>query len=1406
MAVIRPQQILSTTCLVFIGIIILSCAFPKSNLNFENRSESQLSNPNVALLGTTPFEQIQLLNDSTFSPDASHWNFTNSTGITALWNDSYPLNYFAQFNHSSPETGPLTFLELRNAWYGVKIVKGLLFASDDDKLLSITSDSRSILNVEFSSNLTNGDILSLKFWPGNPASIYVRDEDSQLPPIYGTGYYAGDGFKEVNITLRDLSGNKTTFNLDVIVPLGTASLDQVSAYYRPGIKFFNQTASINQTFVSPGNYTAGYSLNATGVVNSFQNVQHAHLAIRINNTIIWSRNLTGVTDITQMDISIPHGLLQKGGNFAIFFEVNLRVHTGAAVEFKLLLDNIYLFQTPNLNLLDDSEFFLGSPYWNATARGLSYTATYDPSFHLYRFNYNSTEIEAGGANLTQTFTRNSSQSDFQLVINFRTFTMTGIDHVNLTAFMNGTKVGTNLTINSTSSNWQQLRINATPGMPVKEDGTIYVLNISLDVKVSSGVFTVKTWNMVLDNISLFALWESNLTQIGDYDGNVTAGLAKDVRYQYNSSLTQQPIRDAIVKVYNNDTGIEWGLDLFGTRKYLVTNFFNGIYNVSISTVGFTGGDYNLAVEFVRPNFPDTRDYLKLTITGNELNITVSSGANFNNTHKIWWVDTENIPYVDDDSKKITLFVRNNITFQPIENAIVEAEMGPNILTWFEIFDRTFNDADKGYYEVVMNTTGITNQSEYLSFNFSIRVTAQNHSASIVLITTKINQLPSTLIVQEIPPFYQGSTLDIDVIFHDTFHDKSINYANLNWSIYGTNLNGTLYFIFFGPYGFYRSQLPLENLPSNNYTLHLTGQKENYVTSTFDLILNIMPKWNVSFLVSFPETLMEGNSYQISYSFTYTELGGPLVGESIAFHVRYNSTGREENYVLFSSDTGLITITLVVPLGENEVTITATYAGKSNVSATTDSRKITVIGRYAVNLEILPSNIPAELVGETDLEITARLTYTNGTPIEGALLVFRVGTSEFSVLTDAAGIARALVKLPTEGTFTINVTYAGTSITQSESIGGAQLTIISQTTATVRQIIYYIIAGAIIAAIAIGTYIGLDRGVVRPRRRARQAEYVSSMNRFEDARNLQILIIINRESGTEIFSKSLSGVPVDPTLVSGFLQAITSFGKELISEETISTLKGPKSFLGKTKSKHEAQVLAFHHFKIVLEESAHLRVALLLLKNPSQRLLNALHKFLDRAETRFGGSIVDLRGRQLTDDETWEIIDDAFEPSLIYIHMLDIVNARSITPTKWEKVVLDEMQRTPFYGEAYLDSLQDEIASHYIGKELEIVDAGLSLRRKNILLALSPKYMEARLTIRKAIDALPVAAKGVILAIGDGEEDPVKIAAKANLTEAEYSSIVQQLQELSIVTEKYKLDMPGKLVYTTLKCGVPVLKQ
>ncbi len=1386
--------------LVFIGLFLIMGSTLVSRYSNKSSSSFPPAHPNAAAFGDTPFDNNQILYDNTFQPNVNHWNFTKSQNIT-VFNSSMSGYYFAEFNHSSAEVGAFTNQSLEDATYGGANKKQVLKYFDNSTLAIPYLLIRKILNVYFPRALTTGDIITLRFQSGNAANIYVRNFDSRLPPVYGTGTYTGTYARDINITLVGISTPMNWFNLDIDVllqsELAYAYLDQVSSYYHEGVKSFSQQASINQTFTTSPSYNSSYFLNVTGAVYSFQNVQYSSLTIRINNTIIMSRNITGVSGATEMFLSVPHGLVQKGGIFTVFFEVNLSINTGAAVNFRLFLTNIYLYEMPNVNLLDDSECILGAPYWNSTARGSSYITNYDPLNNLYEFGYNSTETNPGGGNLKQVFTRNSTQSDFQLVLKYRALDLTGIAHVNLTVYMNNTQIGTNYTITSTSSTWEQVRINATNGIPTQ--GGVYALNISLDVKFSSTSYTLRTWRMQLDNISLFSLWASSLIKIGPYDGNVSVGQSKDVFYQYNVTGLQKAIVDATVQVYDNDTGDEWGLDLFGTRKYSVINYANGTYRIQLNTVGFVGGLYNLSVLFIRACFPDTRDYIQLNITTtvSPLNLTVISGAAFNNTHHIWWINEENAPYVDDATRKLTIYIMDNETHEPIVDAVIEAQMGPNTLVWNEIYSYD------GYYEITMNSTGITPVNDYLLFNFSVRVSAANYSAITELFTTLINCLPTAIAVSAIEPFYQGLTLDLSAYFQDTFNKIGIEYANVSWIVLETGLTGQLDLYLMG---FYRSDLPLQDLLAGNYTLRLSGEKENYLTSILFLYINIMPKYQVSIQVSFPDHYMEGNSYQVTYNFTYTELGSPLIGESINFLVRYLHAGTQENYNLFTSTNGLVTITIAVPMAETEVNITATYGGKTNVSTSFNSTKIPVIRLYEVLINIITTDFAPELVGGTSVEIRAILTYENSTPVVGATLVFRVSTSETIVVTDATGLARALVLLPTEGSFYIQVIYEGTSMIQDTSKQGALLTIISPATAFMNQIIQYAIYIGIIVAIALGMYVGVSRGVVRPRQRARQVEYVGLMNRFEDARNIQLLMIINRESGAEIFSKALSGVPVDPTLVSGFLQAITSFGKELLAEDKVEAMHGPKTFLAKTKGKAEVRVLEFHHFKIVLEETVHIRVALLLLKNPSPRLLKALHKFAEQSEKRFGSQVDQLRGRQLTDEDTWELTEECFEPSLIYVHMTDLVNARLINPTKWEKVVLEEIQKAPFNGEAYLDTLQEQIAHRHIGKELEIVDAGLSLRRKNVLIALSPRYMEVRLSIRKAIDALPVAAKDIILTVGDGDMDSNKIFEKVKLPQEEYAALVQQLQDLGILTEKFKLDLPGKLVYTTLKVGAETLKK
>jgi hypothetical protein len=455
--------------------------------------------------------------------------------------------------------------------------------------------------------------------------------------------------------------------------------------------------------------------------------------------------------------------------------------------------------------------------------------------------------------------------------------------------------------------------------------------------------------------------------------------------------------------------------------------------------------------------------------------------------------------------------------------------------------------------------------------------------------------------------------------------------------------------------------------------------------------------------------------------------------------------------------------------------------------------------YNVNLKILNSTFAAELVGGSNVVVAAQLTLTNGTPVPGATLVFHIGTSTGSAVTDSNGIAQALVTLPTEGTFTINVTYSGTNLIVETAGTSSSFVVISPATIATQQLIQYVIWGLITAAIVIGSYVTLQRGIIRPRQRKRHAEYAGLMDRFEDARNILLLMVINRESGTEIYSKALGGVPVDPTLVSGFLQALTSFSQEILTEERATKLSGSRGKAKKTLFP-EVQTLAFHHFKIIMQDGPNLRVALLLLKAPSKKVVTSLRKFAEHVENKFGPRLNGLHGKQLEDDEIWDSIDQHFEPSLTFLHMLDFEVVGTLSQDKMEKAVLEAIKEAPNFGEVYLDSFAEELSARFVGKKLEILQACLSMRQRKALLPLNPLYMEFRLGIKKAIENLPDTHKDLIKSIGEGQRDLEALMARIKVTEEQLETIIVELKEFGMLTEDLHLDMAGKVVYTTLRCG------
>ncbi len=1345
---------------------------------------THLSTPQGAF-GETPFDSANCLQDPEFNEGENHWNYTSGAHISAK--DDSIIQQGNLSTYSASVVGKQNLAPSYAEYRGGEVTTALT-NNNDGLTTSLTFgllETRANLNVNFSESLSDGCIITMKFTSGSSTDVTIYDYDSTTPAAgYGSATYAG-GVQSLNITLIGMSKSKRSLNLFVSVPLlGTIVLDQVIGYIPP--TQFQECANIKQSLALPQAENLSYSLNFTYAVSQFQSIDQAVLRAQINATELWQANITGTSAYLGNSVSLPRTLLQLGGNFEVVFNLSLNVNTFEEVKFRLFLDNVFLLRTPVLNLLEDPECNSGIP-WDTSQAAANYSLSWDYSAQSFLCKTNTSgrsgwEFADGWVSLKQDFQKNLTQENYQFSLDLKLTNLTGVDHANLTVQINDTIICMEK-IRDTSQSWQHLWWNATTALQVNGN---YTLNITLSIKLTDPHPAVG-WECFLDNIFLYPLWNSSLTQLGGlYDGNVTAGEQKEIWFNYTMTEGGLPIPDAEVIVHNNDTGNEWGLDFSINRKYIVTNFQNGTYSVSIISQGCNVGLYNLSVSFLRANFPCTSLDLPLNVSGSLLSIQYTYGAHYNLTYNMWFVNDDNTPYVNDSTSRISFLVIDSLTFSPLDNAFVEAWCGANNFLWQERYKQTQNLADIGYYDVYINTTGLNPAHEYLVHNFTFLVSAQGYNANISFLSTRINPLPSSLYVPNIDPFYEGSIPEITAIFQDTFNIDSIDGAVVTWEIEGTPCTGQLQFLTFG---YYMGSLSTTGLTAGTYDLQVTGQKSGYVSGYTEVQIQVLPKWNVSTVLVLPAEFVEGNQYSLTYNFTYNETGQPIIGVQIDIKVQFEGVSGDENYVLFTSSKGQISLTLDIPTSATSIGLNATFGGSYNINAMSLNFSASIRQKLVVQLVLVNFEIPTSLIGDSNLELRARLTYSNKTGISGVSLVFSMGSSEATTLTDENGYANVILRVPSEGSFTVSVVYVGSSTIRTVSTATAPITV---TSIAKTAVIIIVIIGTIIVM----GYLTLDRGIIRPRQRKRNLRMKELTRRFDDAKNYLMLMLIDNESGVEAYSTSFSAIPVDPTLVSGFLTAIGSFGQDLLSEDTITKLKGPKA--KKVTIKRSLREINYHHFKILMQETGALRVALIVLESPSPRGLENFQEFARQAEMRFGPTMPTRGGIQIEDDEVWDLIEEYFELALTYTHVLDSEVESTASLSRWERIVSDHLKEAPFYGSASLPKLQEELAYLFPGKDLEILERIFTLRQKRVFLPIPKKFVEFYLSAEDTLQNLLDVQKQLILQVGGGEHNPNQLQRLSQVDQNQFENIVHPLHDVGILTPNYDLSIPGKILLAILK--------
>ncbi|MCK4381410.1 MAG: hypothetical protein KAW51_09760, partial [Candidatus Lokiarchaeota archaeon] len=243
-----------------------------------------------------------------------------------------------------------------------------------------------------------------------------------------------------------------------------------------------------------------------------------------------------------------------------------------------------------------------------------------------------------------------------------------------------------------------------------------------------------------------------------------------------------------------------------------------------------------------------------------------------------------------------------------------------------------------------------------------------------------------------------------------------------------------------------------------------------------------------------------------------------------------------------------------------------------------------------------------------------------------------GQSLGSYLTNSTGEVE--FEIPTySDTRTLNLTIQLTSAYyhQEYSTEISDITIIPSPGLTFEDLLpYLILIGAAVAVVA-GS-VAIHRGVVVPKKREKTRILTEVKTIFDDAINLEHVLVLYKGTGTCVFFKSFGSEQIDPELISGFISAISSFGKDLVSQE-------------------ELNEISYGDKMLLLSDGEFIRVALVLSKKASLILRRNLMEFIHSFERDYANDLPNWRGQLNIFRDAGSIIDEILSTSIILPHKI-----------------------------------------------------------------------------------------------------------------------------------------------------------
>jgi hypothetical protein len=568
----------------------------------------------------------------------------------------------------------------------------------------------------------------------------------------------------------------------------------------------------------------------------------------------------------------------------------------------------------------------------------------------------------------------------------------------------------------------------------------------------------------------------------------------------------------------------------------------------------------------------------------------------------------------------------------------------------------------GYtYEFKFNISAVGNETQIITLNITVTITE-----------TDIENLS---IFNETIARKSGLNQTINFYFNDTTNNLPItglttadvnvydNSTGLLWDTSDFNWN----LIEIAGAGNYSLNVSLNTLDSGWYTLRIEVSKfPNYETSivyvTFYLRGNYT-QFNLNTIESpfgidigpIDENYSSyiGNDMYIEFNIIDTEKNSENVTQSASYYVRYININTGENGSISYSLSfdpvdqhyeGTIYLSDIINTGNYQINITYETTNYENC---TYSFNLTIIDRFDVTLAIM--NKPSEVSAGEPFELTFNVTYYNGTSILIQNANIKITTyvngqffSNFTGSTNASGIAVIQITIPGSAkNMNLTVQLTGGYYYKDALLVIDDIEVIPAISPlfppgeegfTFEDILPYLII-AIVGAVAIVSAVTIHKKVVVPKKERKQKILKEVKTIFDDAINLEHLLVLYKGMGACIFFKSFAAEKIDPDLISGFISAVSSFGKEIESQRALNEMKyGDKTLL--------------------LSDGEYIRVALVLDKKASLPLRRNLREFVKEFEEKFGDKCKEWKGKIDVFQGADPLVDKHFNTSIILPHRIN----------------------------------------------------------------------------------------------------------------------------------------------------------